>query len=317
MKIKRNPEWVQCGLGASTRVRNMAKNRGVMVDKAVNRYLVEGGVRRIFDSDHADDFGFISLKGGSLMYFHEGVDPMTGRGTKDIDLQVSGFAGTIHDLQAVLQKVLAQVPAHDDGLRFFVDHLTVDEVHDEDEPVPGGKVTVPVQLGEGVYMLKIDVGMYAPEQKEGLEIRVLESLTPKHLPGVTLYAQRREYALADKVQAMVRKGIGNSRLRDYYDAFVMLTLHDIDVDVAAQAFAKVFPLYQSTQYGFEVPTSAADIPALSATFAAVNEGNWQTTRAKHSFAVPTPDLATVCDLIRDRIQPILDTVHAPGYGAAA
>src|SRR5690606_39174336 len=157
----------------------------------------------------------------------------------------------------------------------------------------------PVQLGDGVYTLKIDVGMYAPEQKEGLEVRVFESLTPRHLRGVTLYAQRREYALADKVQAMVRKGIGNSRLRDYYDAFVLLTLHDIDVEIIARAFAKAFPLYQSTQYGFEVPTSAADIPALSPTYAAVNEADWQKTRVKHAFAVPTPDLATVCAIIRE------------------
>lgn len=258
MKIKRNPEWVQAALGASTRVRNMAKSRGVTVNRATNRNLA-GRVRRAFDSDHADDFGFISLKRGSRMYVHEGVDPRADRGTRGLDLRVAGFTGTVNDLKAVLQKVLARVPPHDDGLHSFIVQQTIDAVHDEDEAVSGCNVTVPVQLGEGVYTLKIDVGMYAPEQNEGLEIRVFESLTPKHLPGVTLYAQRRQYALADKVQAMVRKGIGNSRLRDYYDAFVLLTLYDIDVDVAAQAFAKVFPHYQSPQYGFEVPTSAADI----------------------------------------------------------
>lgn len=316
MKIKANPEWIAVGEGYSSRVNNLAKHHGVSVEKAANRYFVEGGLRRVFASQHADAFGLASVKGGSLMFFHEGLDPMHGRGTKDIDLQISGFDGTMDDLAAILRQVLAEVPETDDGMRFHVDMLSIDVIKDDTEPVPGGQINVPVQLGKSLFNLKIDVGLYALEQKEGLELREIPSITPKHLPPIQAWCQRKEYALADKVQAACRQGIGNSRLRDYYDMYVLLTRHELDIDVAAQAFARVFPLYTSKAFGHEVPADVADVPALSDTFAVGNEGNWAKLKNKSQFRIETPDLAAVVAEIRGRIQPILDTVHTPSQGYA-
>jgi hypothetical protein len=317
MRIKSNPNWIPVGEGYASRVTNLANHHGVSVEKASHIYFVQGGIRRIFGSEHAERFGMASIKGGSLMFFHEGVSPMLGRGTKDIDLQISGFDGTMEDLAAILRDVFSADPEIEDGMRVHVDHLSIDVIKDDSEPVPGGQINVPVQLGRAMFNLKIDIGLYALEQREGLELREIPSITPKHLPPIKAWCQRKEYALGDKFQAACRQGIGNSRMRDYYDMYVMLTRFDLDPDIAAAAFARVFPLYTCKQFGFEVPEDVGDVPALSDTYAFANEGAWAKLKAKHKFQVETPDLATVVATIRDHIQPILDTVHAPQKGYAA
>ncbi len=317
-KLKPNPELVtDAGLRNSTRIRNMCREKGIDATMTTIRFTLEGALRRIFESQHAERFGVSALKGGAIMFFAEDADILEGRGTKDIDLNIEGLDGTMAEFSEIMREVLATVPDFDDGLRWNLEHWAITSVKGDDEPVPGGTVECVVQLGTATYPFKLDVGFYRPEAKEDLVTREYPSVLPKLFPSFPVRCQPFESMLADKVQAAVRKGEGTGRLRDFYDMTVLLTRADLDLDLAAGCFAKTFALYRSAAFGTDVPVSAEEIAAFGPKFIADNAARWDTMRAKQGWRHPMPDLATVVETIKTRVQPILDRVHNPSWGYAA
>lgn len=79
------------GLTHADRIRSLAKSRGIDTQILLTKFALEAAIRRIFEGPNADRFGVSSLKGGSMMFFSEGVDVIDGRATSDIDLQLAGF----------------------------------------------------------------------------------------------------------------------------------------------------------------------------------------------------------------------------------
>lgn len=315
MKVKAIEEFnTSAGRGNAMRIKEQARARKLEVTKLIQRFTLEAGLRRIFASDHADEFG---VKGGAVMFFHEGVEPALGRATRDIDLQVRGFEGTIHDFKTILKEVLAANPAIDDGVRFHVDALEVATEKGEDLPVPGGKLVCPVQIAGEIHQFKVDVGFYPLERKEVMEIRDCPSLLPKQLSPFPVYCQPKEYSFADKVHAACRQGAGNGRIRDYYDMYLYALSPDFRDDVAAEALQAVFPLYASQRYGGEMPSTVADIPALSPGFAAEHAQQWDGLRTGNTWPVQMPDLVTVIETIRARLEPILAAANTQTFGVAA
>lgn len=302
------------GRGNAMRLKDMARARNLDVTKLIQRFTIEAGLRRIFASEHADAFG---VKGGAVMFFHEGVDPAVGRTTRDIDIQVRGFAGTIHDFKSILKEVLATVPVIDDGIRFHVDALEVATEKGEDLPVPGGKLVCPVQIAGEVHQFKVDVGFYPLERREVLEVRECPSMLPKQLLPFPVYCQPKEYSFADKIHAACRQGQGNGRIRDYYDLYLYVTGADFRDDVAAEALKAVFPLYASQKYGGQLPSSVAAIPALSAAYAAEHAKQWDDLRIGNTWPIAMSDLDIVLSTIRDRLEPILAAANTPAFGVAA
>ena len=298
------------GTGNFVRLKSLAQSRGRDVQSVVTRFSLEAALRRIFTSEHASKFGVTSLKGGSLMFFSEGVDPVDGRATRDIDLQIGGFAGTMEELATIMKAVLSEVPAVDDGVRFDTEHLVVTGTRDGG--VPGGSVETTVQIGRAVVRFKVDVGFYPLAAAEELELVDYPSLLPSQLSPIPVYRQPMECSIADKFHAAVRHGAGTGRLRDFYDVYVMMTRCQLDDDRIVAALRKTFPLY-----GSELPASVDDIAAYSDQFAAENAGRWGALRERSGWAVDVPDLATVVSTIRNRIGPLLERPNEPVYGVAA
>jgi len=290
-----NPRLVTpTGIGTFAKLKGVAAAAGRPTDLVAQRFAMEAAIRRIFASDHADRFGVTtSLKGGALMFFAEGVDPVHGRTTSDIDLQLTGWQGTMDDLKTALQEALATVPGVDDGVRFDVEALQVTGTREHG--IPGGTVTTSVQIGNAVMKFKADVGFYAPELADTLVEVDYPSLLPS-LPPIRIMRQPVEYSIADKVHAAVKHAGTNTRLRDYYDLFVYATKCTIDDDRLREAFERTWRLFDDA-----VPGSIDDLSSYSDRFAVENEAAWAALRARSSWAVDVPDLATVIGTIKDRV----------------
>lgn len=293
-----NPALItKLGLSSHDKLSAMAKKAGRPVDQTATLYGLEAAIRRIFQGDHAERFGLsTSLKGGALMFFAEGTDPLHGRGTTDIDIQLGGFDGTMEDLRVIMREALASVPVIDDGVRFDVDAIKIKS--QREGGVPGGKLTTAMQIGKSVYTLSVDVGFYDPAIKDTL----IEVDFPSMLdmPPIRLYRQPIEHAVSDKCHAAHQHGIISTRLRDYYDTYVYLTKCVVDDGRLAAAFQKSWPIY-----GTPVPESLDEIEGYSEAFVAANAKRWQALRAGSKWAVAVPDLADVVALIRSRVGPAI------------
>lgn len=259
------------GESAKAKLKNLATKAGKPFDPVAQRFLLEGAIRRIFQSDHADRFGVgVSLKGGALMFLAEGVDAINGRGTTDIDLQISEWKGTMDELAVAMREALASIPAIDDGVRFDVDDLRVTSIREGG--VPGGAVTCWAQIGTMRVRFKADVGFY----DAALQDTLIETDYPSmlDLPPIRIWRQQIEYSISDKAHAAWKHGSDNSRLRDYYDLAVYLSKCSVDDDRLRQAFCRSWPLY-----GAQVPTSIDEIEGYDLAWAAEKAADFEKLRS--------------------------------------
>ena len=124
----------------------------------------------------------------------------------------------------------------DDGLRFLPDTIRVERIRD-DEAYEGVRVRLEARLGDVRVPLQIDVGLGnaivpAPEE--------LEYPTLLKFPGPKLHAYSKESVVAEKFEAMVKLGMANSRMKDFYDLWVLAQRFELESVTLAGAIRATF-----------------------------------------------------------------------------
>ena len=236
-------------LGASVRARllNLSKANGQSFDLVLTRFALERLLFRLGQSRYADRF---VLKGAMLlMSWLE--DPH--RATRDLDLL--GFGDPDSDaMLASFREILAQ-PA-DDGIEFDPDTLRVERIREELE-YGGLRLRASASVSGARINLTIDVG-FGDALEPGAEL--IDYPAMLDLPAPRLRAYAKETVVAEKFQAMVALGRANSRMKDFYDIWILSRSFPFDDDRLARAIAATF-----ARRSTEIPTEAPD--ALTPAFA--------------------------------------------------
>lgn len=216
-------------MGASVRARllNIARETGQPLDLLLTRYALERLLYRLTQTSHRDRF---VLKGAMLMttWFD---DPM--RPTRDVDLL--GFGNSDADEMLGTFREICAIEL-DDGVAFDVDSLRV-TANREDLAYGGLRLQTYASVGGAKLRIVIDIG-FGDAVEPGLEQLELPVLLDQPAPLLRAYA--RETVVAEKFQAMVMIGQANTRLKDYYDLWVLLRSYEFDPDRLARAIAATF-----------------------------------------------------------------------------
>ncbi|RTL94242.1 nucleotidyl transferase AbiEii/AbiGii toxin family protein [Nitratireductor sp. ac15] len=236
-------------VGASVRARllQLAKTSGQSFDLVLTRFALERLLFRLSQSRHADRF---VLKGAMLMmsWFE---DPH--RGTRDLDLlgfgdpEPEAMLATFRDILAVND---------DDGVEFDVDALRVDRIREELE-YGGLRLRTTASISGARISLTIDIG-FGDAMEPGAEMLDYPSMLAFPAPRLRAYA--RETVIAEKFQAMVALGRANSRMKDFYDIWILSKSFDFAGDRLARAIAATFARRETT-----IPVDLPD--ALTPAFA--------------------------------------------------
>lgn len=216
-------------VGASVRARllQLAKASGQSFDLVLTRFALERLLFRLSRSPHAARF---VLKGAMLMmsWFD---DPH--RGTRDLDLL--GFGNPEPDLMLeTFRDILAQQV--DDGVIFDADTLRVDRIREELE-YGGLRLRAIASLSGARINLTIDIG-FGDALEPGAEMLDYPSMLDFPAPRLRAYA--RETVIAEKFQAMVMLGRVNTRMKDFYDIWILSRSFEFDDDRLARAIAATF-----------------------------------------------------------------------------
>ncbi|SCW96567.1 nucleotidyl transferase AbiEii/AbiGii toxin family protein [Ancylobacter rudongensis] len=216
-------------IGASVRARllQVAKASGQSFDLVLTRFALERLLFRLSQSPHADRF---VLKGAMLMmsWFE---DPY--RGTRDLDLL--GFGDPEPEaMLATFRGILAL--NDDDGVEFDVDALRVDRIREELE-YGGLRLRTTASISGARINLTIDIG-FGDAMEPGAEMLDYPSMLAFPAPRLRAYA--RETVIAEKFQAMVALGRANSRMKDFYDIWILSKSFDFAGDRLARAIAATF-----------------------------------------------------------------------------
>lgn len=210
------------------RLLNIRNKTGENFNSLLVRYGLERLLYRIMLSNHSDVF---VLKGAMLFaLWHE----VPGRPTRDIDLL--GFGNPTHQQLKQLFSDAGDVVFDDDGLRFDTNSIRTEDIRDDQEYF-GIRIRLHAFLGNARIPIQIDVGfgdVLTPAPQE------IEYPTILDLPAPRLMAYHPATVIAEKVNAMVVHGIMNSRMKDFYDIYILLKHMNIDDNLLAQAIKATF-----------------------------------------------------------------------------
>lgn len=295
------------GVSFSEKIRNQAKQAKLNPDFMRNRYVNERILARFALSKWVDHF---CVKGGMLVPLWNDGDIF--RPTADIDF--NGIdEGTSDDVEKMLHDIADMKPVsqggtlpYDDGIEIIKDSIKpVYSKHEEE----GGKFGAEVMLGKSRIPLRVDVGFGNPvipalQESEYPCLFENDKKTPLPRPKFKHYPP--ETTLAEKLHATTQFGLFNSRIRDYYDMYVLLSRDDIETEVLAEAIERSFE-----KFGREVEWP---LEALSDEFVSMNAGKWKKWNADTSLRDDVPEFSDVVSFIRDKFEPAV--LLAIGEGPA-
>ncbi len=236
-------------IGASVRSRllKLARERGQPFDLVITRYALERLLYRLSESAHRNRF---ALKGAMLVttWF-----PDPHRPTRDLDLL--GFGDSSEEsILDVFREVCGM--SADDGITFETAKLRIQRIREELE-YGGLRLRTVANLSRARINVVVDVG-FGDAVEPGLEEIEFPVLLGSAAPRLRAYP--RETVIAEKFQAMVYLGRANSRMKDFYDVWVLSTAYEFDEARLAKAIAATFERRRT-----EIPSEVPD--ALTPEFA--------------------------------------------------
>lgn len=212
-------------IGASVRARinNKAKADNVNTQFLLTRYALERMLYRLAVSEHRDSF---LLKGALLFDLWYDV-PL--RPTRDIDLLGFGMAEIPHLIKVFEDLCAIQV---EDGINFESASITAEEIR-KDANYSGTRVTVVGKIDGAKCTVQVDVG-YGDAVTPAPEMATYPVML-EGMPAPELRVYPQYTVIAEKFEAIVSLGMANSRMKDYFDLWVLLRNADLDQRILEQA----------------------------------------------------------------------------------
>jgi hypothetical protein len=217
-------------LGASVRARinNKAKADHVNTQFLLTRYALERMLYRLAVSEHRDNF---LLKGALLFDLWYDV-PL--RPTRDIDLLGFGIAEIPHLIQVFEDLCAIEV---EDGIHFSPASIKAEEIR-KDANYSGTRVTLVGTIDCAKCTVQVDVG-YGDAVTPAPEIASYPVML-EDMPAPELRVYPRYTVIAEKFEAIVSLGMANSRMKDYFDLWVLLQHADLEQAILEQALEATF-----------------------------------------------------------------------------
>lgn len=198
---------------------------------------------------------------------------------------------------AEVMREVIQVPVEPDGVVFDVRSLAAGQIAEQAE-YHGTRVRFQGRLGTARVRMQVDVGFgdpVHPAAKEEAFPTLLDA------PAPVLWCYSRESVVAEKVEAMVRHGALNTRMKDSYDVWLLARPFAFDGPTLAEAVRRTFA---SRETVVSLP-----LVALSDGFSASKGVQWRAF-LKRSDIEQAPDaFEEVVETVRGFVEPVLASVQ--------
>lgn len=210
------------------RLLNKARETSRPFNELLQHYASERFIYRLSRSPHANRF---ILKGALI--FPAWGGPMS-RPTMDIDLlgRIDNSLEVIIDVM----KVTCEIAVEEDGMTFYAETVTASRITEVAE-YEGVRVRVQGGLGNARASLQVDIGfgdIIVPGPRKVTYPSLLDFPAPE-LNGYTM-----ESTIAEKFHAMTRLGVLNSRMKDFYDIWMLSCTFNFSGEILARAVEKTF-----------------------------------------------------------------------------
>lgn len=271
------------------------KNDNQMYHLMLIRYIQERLLYRLGISQYRDNF---YLKGGALLYSY---DRFEARPTLDIDFLGNNTSREIDNLTKIM-KAIAALECESDAITFLPDSLMAEEITVNKE-YHGVRISIEAKLDTAVQKVSMDIGfgdVITPYPQE-LNYPVLIA----GLPQPMILAYSLETVIAEKFEAMITLAEDNSRMKDFFDVYRLLTYHEIDPETLKEAIAATFENRQTVV--------TRDHTLFSAEFAidARRQTEWKAFLKRIKWKEDLP-FNVVMNVVRDHLMPYYESLIVPG-----
>jgi len=217
-------------VAASVRQRllNEAKRRGESFDYIASLFARERFLARLSLSPHRDR---LTLKGATVF----AVWLVAHRPTRDLDFLGSGDFEPLSAI-AIIRDIVG-VAVEDDGLEFEAGSVSANPIRDPEE-YHGVRIHLDAVLDTARIRLQIDIGVGDVVTPPASLATLPSILSDFSRPRVKVYPP--ETMVAEKLHAMVRLGIANSRMKDFFDVYVLAHTRDFDESLLTKAVTRTF-----------------------------------------------------------------------------
>jgi hypothetical protein len=275
-------------IGASVRARLLDRARAERSDFQIllTRYARERLLYRLSISAHRDRF---VLK-GAMLFVTWVADPF--RPTRDLDLLGYGDNG-VEAIAETFRTICTQ-PVPDDGVIFDVAALEAAPIREEVE-YGGVRVRTTATIAGARIPIQVDIGFGDAITPAPVEI---DYPTLLDAPAPHLRAYPVETVVAEKFEALVTLGMANSRLKDFYDLWLIAQTFEFQQLALGDAVRHTFE-----RRGTTLP---ADTPVgLSDEFAAAWAVQWRAFLGRERMAAAPDAFAALIADLRDFLMPVV------------
>lgn len=197
-------------------INNLSKEKQINAQILLRNYMMERLLERISLSTFKDKF---ILKGKMLVASIVGVEM---RSTVDMDATLKSVPVTEEFLHNAFNSILAVKV--DDNVKMIITNMKEIRAHAN---YKGYRISFKATLGKAIIPLKVD-------------ITTGDEITPKEIAynydllledrSIKILAYNLETILAEKLETMISRDTANTRMRDYYDVYVLVRLYSSKID---------------------------------------------------------------------------------------
>lgn len=272
------------------RLLNMARESSRPFNELLQHFAIERFIYRLSKGHRADR---LILKGALMFSTWSGAVTRT---TMDIDLSMRSD----NELETVVATIkdACRRRVEMDGMSFDPETVTAARITEGAE-YEGVRARVRGHLGNARVSLQIDVGfgdVIVPGPNKTVYPVLLDFPAPE-LNGYT-----KESMIAEKFQAMVKLGVLNTRMKDFYDVWMLSRLFDFHGEVLAEAVEKTF-VNRKTPI-----TSASTVFDPSLTQDAGKENQWQAFTGKAKLSEAPGSFEDAVSAIANFLRPVVDAL---------
>lgn len=210
------------------RLLNKARAFSRPFNEILQQFAIERFMYRLSKGPYAQK---LILKGALMFSAWTGS---MSRPTMDIDLL--GKIDNSLDMMVAVIKDTCEIEVESDGIVFHKDTVTAVRIT-EDADYKGARVMLRGNLGNTRLFIQVDIGfgdVIIPEPSRVQYPVLLDFPTPE-MNGYTM-----ESTIAEKFQAMVKHGLLNSRMKDFFDIWFLSRRFDFKGEILTEAIEKTF-----------------------------------------------------------------------------
>lgn len=210
------------------KLKYIAIKRNLDFNTLLRLYLYDRFIERLAVSKYRDNF---ILKGGFYLSTLFGLE---SRFTKDIDTAIKDANFTKENVEKMIKSIIA-IDINDGALISFIE---IGNIREEDQ-YGGFRVILNVKVDTIRENFQIDIATGDPITPKPIVYKYCPILGDSY---VDVWSYNIETVIAEKLETILRRAEANSRIRDYYDLYLIYTKgwNDIKIDDLRKAIYKTF-----------------------------------------------------------------------------